>query len=112
MVIQSVNKNGLKVPLEADTELEVQISAEELHTVLQSLEGKALGIDSLPAQFFRPVIGQDLLSVLRDSLRKDQLSEPPPPSLSPTSSLSVGSLSSCASLTVLHCPLLVILSSY
>ena len=60
--------------MEANTELDAQISADELAAALQSLDsGKAPGIDGLPADFYKafwPVIGQDLLLVLRDSFNK------------------------------------------
>lgn len=66
-----------KVSMEANAELEAQISAEELHAALQSQEsGKAPGIDGLPTDFckiFWPVIGEGLLTVLRDSVNKGQL---------------------------------------
>lgn len=54
-----------------------QISAEELYSASQSLEiGKAPGIDGLPVEFYKvflPVLGEDLLLVLRDSLSKGLL---------------------------------------
>lgn len=73
-VAQSFYEGLPKVPMEANAELDAQISADELAAALQSLDsGKAPGIDGLPADFYKafwPVIGQDLLLVLRDSFNK------------------------------------------
>lgn len=58
-------------------ELDAPLSTEELTTVLQGLAGgKAPDIDGLPAEFYRtfwPVLGEDLLCVLRDSLSQGRL---------------------------------------
>ena len=74
-VAQSFYEGLPKVPMEAKAELDAQISADELAAALQSLDsGKAPGIDGLPPnKAFWPVIGQDLLLVLRDSFNKGRL---------------------------------------
>lgn len=76
-VVQEFYEGLLKVSLEADAELDVQISAAELHAALQSLESSKIpGIDRLPADIYKvfwPLIREDLLSVLRDSLNKGKL---------------------------------------
>lgn len=76
-VAQCFYENLPKVTEEANAELRARISAEELHTALQSLEnGKAPGLDGLPVDFYKvfwPIIGKDLLVVLRDSLTKGHL---------------------------------------
>lgn len=76
-VLQSFHEDLPKISVEANAELEAEISAEELREELQSLESvKAPGIDGLPAdcdKAFWPVIGGDLLSVLRDSHSRGQL---------------------------------------
>ena len=76
-VMQSFYEGLPKVPVEANAELDAQISADELAVVLQSLDSvKVPGIDGLPAYFYKafwPVIGQDLLLVLSDSFNKGRL---------------------------------------
>lgn len=66
-----------KVSAEDNTELEAEVSPQELAEALQSLEnGKAPGIHGLPADFskaFWSEIRDDLLNVLSDSLKKGQL---------------------------------------
>ncbi|KAJ3585261.1 hypothetical protein NHX12_013982 [Muraenolepis orangiensis] len=66
-----------KVEQESSEELEADVSLDELHTALQSMEnGKAPGIDGLPVEFYKTmwsVMGEDLLMVLRDSLTGGQL---------------------------------------
>eukprot|EP00064_Thunnus_orientalis_P009765 superscaffoldBa00001261_g9791 len=53
-VMQSFHEGLPKVTVEACAELQVQISAQELHAALQSLEsGKAPGIDGLPEDFYK-----------------------------------------------------------
>ncbi|KAJ3582865.1 hypothetical protein NHX12_000161 [Muraenolepis orangiensis] len=66
-----------KVEQESSAELEADVSLDELHTALQSMEnGKAPGIDGLLVEFYKTmwsVMGEDLLMVLRDSLTGGQL---------------------------------------
>lgn len=61
-----------KVSVKAKCSLERPLSASELHVALQSMDcGKAPGIDGLPIEFYKvfwSVLGNDLLSVLNDSL--------------------------------------------
>ncbi|KAK3530736.1 hypothetical protein QTP70_000758 [Hemibagrus guttatus] len=66
-----------KLSERAARELDRELLLEELHEALQRMEnGRASGIDGLPAEFnkaFWAVIGQDVLDVLRDSIRRGEL---------------------------------------
>ncbi|KAJ3584980.1 hypothetical protein NHX12_013703 [Muraenolepis orangiensis] len=68
-----------KVEQESSEELEADVSLDELHTALQSMEnGKAPGIDGLPVEFYKTmwsVMGEDLLMVLRDTSEYKLLSK-------------------------------------
>ncbi|KAK3551835.1 hypothetical protein QTP70_029411, partial [Hemibagrus guttatus] len=64
-----------KLSEQAARELDRELSLEELHEALQRMEnGRASVIDGLPAEFYKAfwvVIGQEVLDVLRDSIRRD-----------------------------------------
>ncbi|KAK3524871.1 hypothetical protein QTP86_010601 [Hemibagrus guttatus] len=65
-----------KLSERAARELDRGLSLEELHEALQRIEnGRVSGIDGLLAEFYKAfwaVIEQDVLDVLRDSVRRDQ----------------------------------------
>ncbi|KAK3557284.1 hypothetical protein QTP70_026277, partial [Hemibagrus guttatus] len=66
-----------KLSERAARELDRELSLEELHEALQRMEnGRASGVDGLPAEFYKAfwaVIGQDVLDVLWDSIRRGEL---------------------------------------
>ncbi|KAK3536825.1 hypothetical protein QTP86_027110, partial [Hemibagrus guttatus] len=63
-----------KLSERAARELDRELLLEELHEALQRMEnGRASGIDGLPVEFYKAfwaVIGQDVLDVLRDRIRR------------------------------------------
>ncbi|KAK3530052.1 hypothetical protein QTP86_010789 [Hemibagrus guttatus] len=66
-----------KLSERAARELDRELSLEELYEALQRMEnGRASGIDGLPAEFYKAfwaVIGKDVLDVLRDSVWRGEL---------------------------------------
>ncbi|KAK3538104.1 hypothetical protein QTP70_029817 [Hemibagrus guttatus] len=66
-----------KLSERAARELDRELTLEELHEALQRMEnGWASGIDGLPGEFYKAfcaVIGQDVLDVLQDSIRRGEL---------------------------------------
>ncbi|KAK3542537.1 hypothetical protein QTP86_028678, partial [Hemibagrus guttatus] len=66
-----------KLSEQAARELDRELSLEELHEALQTMQnGRASGIDGLPAEFYKAfwaVIGQDVLDVLWDSIRREHV---------------------------------------
>ncbi|KAL2078927.1 hypothetical protein ACEWY4_024671 [Coilia grayii] len=66
-----------KVSEEANTALGRVLTLEELERALQSMEsGKAPGVDGLPVDFYKsfwPVLGTDVLAVLKDSIARGKL---------------------------------------
>ncbi|KAK3512822.1 hypothetical protein QTP70_026051 [Hemibagrus guttatus] len=66
-----------KLSERAARELDRELLLEELHEALQRMEnGRASGIDGLPVEFYKAfwaVIGQDVLDVLRDRIRRGEL---------------------------------------
>ncbi|KAK3562934.1 hypothetical protein QTP86_011610 [Hemibagrus guttatus] len=63
-----------KISERAARELDRELTLEELHEALQRMEnGRASGIDGLPVEFYKAfwaVIGQDMLDVLRNNIRR------------------------------------------
>ena len=66
-----------QVAREANAVLRRALTPEELQRALQSMEcGKAPGLDGLPVDFYKsfwPEVGEDVLTVLSDSLAKSRL---------------------------------------
>lgn len=70
-------ENLPKVSEETNVKLKKVISLNELHEALQGMEnGKVPGLDGIPVEFYKtfwPIIGEDLLAVLRNSLAEGLL---------------------------------------
>ncbi len=66
-----------KVDEESNNELQQTLSLHELHAAMMSMEnGKSPGIDGLTVEFYKtlwPVIGEELLAVFNDSLKRGLL---------------------------------------
>ncbi len=77
MIAQSFYTGLPQVKEESNAVLEVNISQGELYAALQSMHNrKTPGLDGLPVDFYKffwPVIGEDLLAVLNDSLTNECL---------------------------------------
>ncbi|KAK3528702.1 hypothetical protein QTP70_009955 [Hemibagrus guttatus] len=66
-----------QVPQELNEALEHQLTSQELEAALQEMaNGKAPGIDGLPVEFYKAfwsILGEDLLSVINDSMARGTL---------------------------------------
>ncbi|XP_049341526.1 uncharacterized protein LOC125806062 [Astyanax mexicanus] len=70
-------QNMAKLEQQSAEVLEAELSMEEIHGALQGMEnGRAPGIDGIPVEFYKAfwsVLGQDVLEVLRSSIRDGSL---------------------------------------